>query len=132
MTNETQDDGVVSGINVTPLVDITLVILIIFMVTAHFVNDMGVKVQLPKASATEMNPTPALTVTVAKDGKIFLMGQKVDTNGLRAQMAREAKLNPGVRVIVAADEALIYKNVVQILDAIKAAGVSRVALSSEK
>lgn len=126
------EDGVVTGINVTPLVDITLVLLIIFMVTAHFVSDTGVKVNLPKAAAAEVNPTPALTLNVGKNGELSLMGQKVDVNGLKANMAREAKLNPGVRVVVAADEALIYKDVVKILDLIKQAGVTRVALSSEK
>ena len=129
---DSEEDGVVTGINVTPLVDITLVLLIIFMVTAHFVSDTGVKVNLPKAAAAEVNPTPALTLTVAKDGELQLMGQKVDLNGLKANMSREAHLNPGVRVVVAADEALIYKDVVKILDLIKQAGVTRVALSSEK
>ncbi|HMV34405.1 MAG TPA: biopolymer transporter ExbD [Turneriella sp.] len=129
---DSEEDGVVTGINVTPLVDITLVLLIIFMVTAHFVTDTGVKVNLPKAAAAEVNPTPALTLTVAKDGELQLMGQKVDLNGLKANMSREAQLNPGVRVVVAADEALIYKDVVKILDLIKQAGVTRVALSSEK
>lgn len=132
MNIESEEDGVVTGINVTPLVDITLVLLIIFMVTAHFVNDLGVKVQLPKAAAAETTPTPALTVTLAKNGDIHLMAQKVDVNGLKANMAREAQLNPGVRVVVAADEALVYKNVIKILDVIKGAGVTRVALSSEK
>jgi biopolymer transport protein ExbD len=132
MTADTEEDGVVTGINVTPLVDITLVLLIIFMVTAHFVSDTGVKVNLPKAAAAEVNPTPALTLHVSKNGELSLMGQKVDENGLKANMVREAKLNPGVRVVVAADEALIYKDVVKILDLIKQAGVTRVALSSEK
>ncbi|AFM12801.1 ExbD/TolR family protein [Turneriella parva] len=132
MTTDTEEDGVVTGINVTPLVDITLVLLIIFMVTAHFVTDTGVKVNLPKAAAAEVNPTPALTLNVGKNGELSLMGQKVDANGLKANMAREAKLNPGVRVVVAADEALIYKDVIKILDLIKQAGVTRVALSSEK
>lgn len=129
---EAEEDGVVTGINVTPLVDITLVLLIIFMVTAHFVTDTGVRVNLPKAAAAEVNPTPALTLNVAKNGDLSLMGQKVDAKGLEANMAREARLNPGVRVVVAADEALIYKDVVKILDLIKQAGVTRVALSSEK
>jgi len=132
MNAEVEEDGVVTGINVTPLVDITLVLLIIFMVTAHFVTDTGVKVNLPKAAAAEVNPTPALTLNVSKNGELSLMGQNVDVNGLRANMVREAQLNPGVRVVVAADEALIYKDVVKILDIIKQAGVTRVALSSEK
>ncbi|MFO1526170.1 MAG: biopolymer transporter ExbD [Turneriella sp.] len=132
MSVDTEEEGVVTGINVTPLVDITLVLLIIFMVTAHFVSDTGVKVNLPKAAATEINPTPALTLTVAKNGELQLMGHKVDENGLRAQMLREAQLNPGVRVVVAADAGLVYRDVIKILDLIKQAGVSRVALSSEK
>ena len=132
MTAEVEEDGVVTGINVTPLVDITLVLLIIFMVTAHFVTDTGVKVNLPTASATAANPTPALTLNVGQKGELSLMGQQVDANALRANMARQATLNPGVRVVVAADEALIYKDVVKILDIIKQAGVTRVALSSEK
>ncbi|MFZ5627625.1 MAG: ExbD/TolR family protein [Spirochaetota bacterium] len=129
---DAEEDGIVTGINVTPLVDITLVLLIIFMVTAHFVTETAVKVNLPKAAAAEVNPTPALTLTVAKNGELQLMGQKIDENGLRSNMAREATLNPGVRVVVAADEALIYRDVVKILDIIKQAGVTRVALSSEK
>lgn len=132
MHADTEEDGVVTGINVTPLVDITLVLLIIFMVTAHFVTETGIKVNLPKAAAAKVNPTPALTLNVGKNGALSLMGQQVDMNGLKANMAREAKLNPGVRVVVAADEALIYKDVVKILDLIKQAGVTRVALSSEK
>ena len=129
---ESETDGVVSGINVTPLVDITLVLLIIFMVTAHFVTETGVKVNLPKAVAAEANPTPALTLAIAKNGEMQLMGQKIDARGLKTLMLREVRLNPAVRVVVAADEALIYKNVVNILDLIKQAGVTRVALSSEK
>lgn len=132
MNTDAEEDGVVTGINVTPLVDITLVLLIIFMVTAHFVNDLGVKVQLPKAAAAETAPTPALTVTISKNGDIHLMAQKVDLNGLRANMTREAQINPGMRVVVAADETLVYKDVIKILDIIKGAGVTRVALSSEK
>lgn len=132
MNADTEEDGVVTGINVTPLVDITLVLLIIFMVTAHFVSDTGVAVNLPKAASAEVNPTPALTLSVGKNGELSLMGQQVDANRLRANMVREAELNPGVRVVVAADETLIYRDVVKILDLIKQAGVTRVALASEK
>lgn len=132
MTQETAEDGVVTGINVTPLVDITLVLLIIFMVTAHFVNDSALKVQLPKAAATEAIATPALTLTVAKDGAMQLMGQKVDRAALKAILIRESAANPATRVIVAADEGLVYRDIISILDAVKESGVARVALSAEK
>lgn len=132
MTNENEMDGVVTGINVTPLVDITLVLLIIFMVTAHFVNDTSLKVHLPKVAAAEVVPAPALTVSVNKEGKMQLMGQEVDAQALGSIIEREVALNHETRVVVAADEGLVYGEVIGILDSLKKAGVSRVALSAEK
>ncbi len=129
---ESELDGVVTGINVTPLVDIMLVLLIIFMVTAHFVSDSGVKINLPKAATSEVNATAALTVTLDKEGHIRLLDNEVDLNGLKANLARESSLNPGVRVNLAADGAIAYDQVVSVLDAIKQAGVTRVALQAER
>jgi biopolymer transport protein ExbD len=126
------EDEMVSGINVTPLVDITLVLLIIFMVTATFITTAGLKVNLPKAATTEAAATASLTVTVNASGQLYLMKDAVDDHGLSANLEREAKLNPGVRVTLAADKALPYGTVVHILDLIKQAGVTRVALSSER
>jgi biopolymer transport protein ExbD len=127
-----QDQDVVTGINVTPLVDIMLVLLIVFMVTAHFVSDSGLKVNLPKAATTEASSTASLMVTLNEKGDLYLMEQGVDLNGLKANLEREAKLNPGVRVTLAADEALPYRRVVETLDLIKQSGVTRVALASQK
>ncbi len=122
----------VTGINVTPMVDITLVLLIVFMVTATFVSDAGLKVNLPKAATTEASATASLTVTIDAKGDLYLMQEPVDERGLRANLAREAQRNPGVRVTLAADRALAYGKVMAILDAIKASGVSRVALAAER
>lgn len=132
MTQDNPEDGVVTGINVTPLVDITLVLLIIFMVTAHFVNDSALKVQLPKAAATEITPPQALNLAVAKDGTMQFLGQKVDKQALKALLQRELAANPSVRVVVAADEGLVYRDIISILDTVKESGVARVALSAEK
>jgi biopolymer transport protein ExbD len=109
-----------------------LVLLIIFMVTAHFVQDSGVKVNLPKAATSESATTAALTVTMSKDGGIRLMDQPVDLNGLKANLERESKIDPGVRVTLAADESLPYRDIVGVLDLIKQSGVTRVALAAEK
>jgi len=125
-------DGTVTGINVTPLVDIMLVLLIVFMVTAHFVSDSGIKVHLPRAAATEIEATRALTVTLDTGGGLLLMDNPVDLNGLKAALSRESKINPNVRVTLAADQDLPYKRVVEVLDAVKGAGVKRVALAAEK
>ncbi len=130
-SNDT-DDGVVTGINVTPLVDIMLVLLIVFMVTAHFVQDSGLKINLPKATTTEAAVTASLTVTMDKNGQLRLLDNAVDLNGLKANLQRESSINPGVRVSLAADQDLPYRDIVLVLDTIKQAGVTRVALASEK
>jgi biopolymer transport protein ExbD len=133
MAAQDQDaDGLVTGINVTPLVDIMLVLLIVFMVTAHFVSDSGLKINLPKAATTETSVTASLTVSLNEKGDIFLMDNAVDLNGLKDNLAREAKINPAVRVSVAADGRLPYQHVVSLLDAIKQSGVTKVALAAEK
>jgi biopolymer transport protein ExbD len=126
------DQDVVTDINVTPLVDIMLVLLIIFMVTSHFIQDSGLKVNLPRAATTEAVVTPALTVTMDAKGELRLTENPVDANGLKANLAREAAANPGVRVTLAADEKLSYRDIVTVLDLIKQAGVTRVALSTQQ
>ena len=126
------DDDLVTGINVTPLVDITLVLLTIFMVTATFVTEQGLKVDLPKAAVQEASPTPALTVTLGADGRLRLMKLDVDLNGLRANLEHEAKLNPAVKVLLRAHKDLSYEKVAGVLDVIKLAGIKRCALAMDK
>jgi biopolymer transport protein ExbD len=126
------DDDLVQGINVTPLVDITLVLLIIFMVTATFVTEQGLKVDLPKAATVEASPTPALTITLGADGRMRLMKLDVDMNGLRANLTHEVSLNPAVKVLLKAHKSLTYEQVAAVLDCIKSSGIKRVALAMDR
>jgi len=130
--HEAAEDGTVTGINVTPMVDIILVLLIIFMATAHFSSNAGLKINLPKAATTDASSTPSLLVSLDARGAMTLMDAAVDLAGLKDNLARESSRDPGVRVTLAADGALPYRQVVGVLDAIKAAGVTRVALASER
>jgi biopolymer transport protein ExbD len=132
VNSDVELDGTVTGINVTPLVDIMLVLLIIFMVTAHLTSEASVKINLPKAAVADASATASYTVTVDRKGDLRLMDDAVDLNGLKSSLAREAGRNPSVRVTLAADGSLPYRQVVSILDAIKSAGVTRVALAAEK
>jgi biopolymer transport protein ExbD len=126
------DQNVVSGINVTPLVDITLVLLIIFMVTATFVSEQGLKVNLPKVLTRENAPSPAITVALDKSGKLRLMKKDVTLEELKTQMAVEARLDPTVKILVKIDKDLPYASVAEVLDAIKLAGVNKVALAMDR
>lgn len=126
------DDDLVQGINVTPLVDITLVLLIIFMVTANFVSEQGLQVTLPKVATQENAPTPAITVSLDAKGDLRIMKKDTDLDGLRRQMEIEGRLNPAVKVLVKADKAATYEQVAQVLDAIKLGGINKVALAMER
>lgn len=132
MQGRNEDDELVQGINITPLVDITLVLLIIFMVTANFVSEQGLRVTLPKAATQESAPTPAITVSVGPQGQLRMMRKDTDLEGLRRQMELEAKADPNVKVLVKADKDLSYEALAKVLDAIKLGGISKVALAMDR
>lgn len=132
MQAQHDDLDVVTGINVTPMVDITLVLLIIFMVTASFVSDSALKVNLPKSATPEAAATATLTVTQMRDGKLYLQKEPITLERLAAELERETLRNPGLRVTLASDAGLEYGEVVRVIGAIKGAGVTRVALATER
>lgn len=129
MTGE-GDDGVVTGINVTPMVDIMLVLLIIFMVTAHFVSESAIKVNLPAAASAAPARERSVSVTVAADGAVYLGEKRVAPEALGALLA--SGYGAGTRLSVAADKSVAFSGVVQVLDAAKGAGITRISLVAAK
>lgn len=120
-----------SEINVTPLVDVMLVLLVIFMITAPLMTT-GVQVDLPKASMAEMATTEQpVAITVNKAGKIFLGEREVTLEELVAQMRATARNNPEARVFVRGDQALAYGQVMTVIAAVHNAGLQRVALLAQ-
>jgi biopolymer transport protein ExbD len=132
MLPSNNNSNLVTGINVTPLVDITLVLLIIFMVTATFVSEQALQVHLPKVVKEEKAPQPALTVTLGPNGELKFNREDIDLGGLTQQMAVESSGNPEVKVILKAPKDVTYEKVAQVLDAIKMGGVQKVALAMER
>ncbi len=124
--------GLVTGINVTPLVDITLVLLIIFMVTATFISEQALQVHLPKVVKEEKAPQPALVVTLGLNGELKFNQKNIDLAGLTQQMTVETSVNPEVKVIFKADKDVPYEKLAQVLDAIKMGGVQKVALAMDR
>src|SRR5262245_50366274 len=125
------DDGgrMIVDINVTPLVDITLVLLIIFMVTASYIVSPAIKVDLPKAaSGTEQTKT-TLSLTLAKDGGLFLNGERSNDRAVVQFIAAELPKNPEIQAIIAADRAVSHGDVVHVIDMVKRAGVHRFAIN---
>jgi biopolymer transport protein TolR len=127
------EDGEITGINVTPLVDIVLVLLIIFMVTANFIVRETVEVDLPKAANTKDTTlqTPVM-ITMDKDANLFLDGAPIDQNKLLGSMKDAVAKDAEVRAIISADQSLNYGKVMNLIDLVKEAGIGKFALNIVK
>ena len=128
MAGQSQQNGkIISGINVTPLVDITLVLLIIFMATSHIIAQRAMKLNLPKAANTAESPTPAISVIMTADRALTLNGETVTRDALATNLKQMARLDPNLRVTLAADKTVDWDSVAGILDDIRGAGISRLS-----
>ena len=124
--------GMISGINVTPLVDITLVLLIIFMVTATYIVRQAIQVDLPRAANAGESTGTTLAVMLTKDGDIYLDGRKSDETSLRDAARTAAAKDKDTRVIISADKNSLHGAVVHVLDLIKGEGIAKFAINIEK
>lgn len=123
--------GSMSQINVTPLVDVMLVLLVIFMVTAPILQQ-GVSVDLPRAQAGALSEkeTP-LVVSVTKAGDVYLNEQRLAPSDLGGRLRALAASKPEGTVLVRADQSVPYGEVVRVMAAIKAAGIRRVGMVTQ-
>ncbi len=120
-----------SDINVTPLVDVMLVLLIVFMVTAPLLTT-GVKVDLPRASAPALDKdNQALTVSVAKDGMIYVQELAVPLNELPGKMRAITGANADARIYVRGDENIAYGRVMEVMGVLRQSGYGKVALVTQ-
>lgn len=125
--NETQ----ISGINITPLVDIMLVLVIILMVTAEFTKYRTVPIALPKVNAAAVKKEPQkVALTVQMNGDVIWNDRKIDDIAKLPAMLRTAKkLQPEVAVILRAEGKIEYEKLLNILDEVKMAGIAKVGLA---
>jgi biopolymer transport protein ExbD len=125
-------DQDITGINVTPLVDITLVLLIVFMVTAKLVMSQAMPLDLPKAASAGAVST-VLTVSVGDQGELFANGTPIaDPSALRALVLSELEKAPDLRAVIAASKRTQHGNVMAVLDGLREAGLVKVAFAAEK
>ncbi|MGE0224592.1 MAG: protein TolR [Acetobacteraceae bacterium] len=118
-------------INVTPLVDVMLVLLIIFMVTAPLMTS-GVSVDLPKTNASPLNnDSEPLTVSINAQGKVFLQDQEIALEDIVAKLQAIAQNNPDRRIFVRGDKDLAYGRIMEVMGTITQGGFTKVALLAE-
>ena len=132
-----RDEGkkVNSNINVTPMVDVMLVLLIIFMVITPMLNNK-VNVDLPKADAAvvmeDANKEDAVMVAVTRDGKIFLGGDQIQVDDMGSKISSKLQDKTDKKVYLRSDNRASYGKVMDAVDGIRAAGVSQLGLLTEK
>jgi biopolymer transport protein ExbD len=127
---EDDDAGrMITEINVTPLVDITLVLLIIFMVTTTYIVNPSIKVDLPKAVTGSDQTRTTLALTLTKEGQLYLNGDLSDEAKVAAKIAAELPKNPDLQAIIAADKVVPHGAVVHVIDLVKRAGVRKFAIN---
>ncbi|SAL75385.1 ExbD/TolR family protein [Caballeronia telluris] len=126
-----EDDGMMSEINMTPLVDVMLVLLIIFLVTIPAMNH-AVKIDLPHASSQPQDTKPAhVNLAVEADGTILWDDQKVDDTALAARIAQASKQSPQPELHLRADRKVPYERVADVMSAAQAGGLSKIGFVTE-
>ena len=127
--------GTIADINVTPLVDIVLVLLIVFMITVpSIVNNPSIKVELPKAASGDdtLKSTLALTLQRTDTGyQLYENGNKTDEEHLKTEIPTLLAKNKDLQTIIAADKGIAYGDVVHIVDLVKTLGVHKFALNTD-
>jgi len=122
----TQGAQPMSEINVTPLVDVMLVLVVIFIITAPLLAS-SIKLDLPKSDAARPNETPQyVTLVVDKAGQAFLNDQPVSGDQLDQRLRQNAALNPDTEVQLRADEAVPYGRIVEVMGIAQKAGLNRI------
>jgi biopolymer transport protein ExbD len=127
-----EDEDIISGINVTPLVDIVLVLLIIFMVTATYIVREAIEVDLPRAAHAGEAAGSTLAVVLTREGLIFVDGVERTEQELAQRTGAAVARDRDVRAIISADRAALHGAVVRVIDVMKGAGLSRFAINIEK
>lgn len=122
------NDEMITGINVTPLVDVVLVLLVILMVTASYLVARTIPVDLPKAQTGEASQSP-MAVTLDAKGALYLDGAPVSRDQLRARIGERRRREPAVRAVIAADGSIAHRSVVSVVDLLRSEGVTQFAIN---
>jgi biopolymer transport protein ExbD len=126
------DEDGINDINITPFVDVVLVLLVIFMVTAPIMVKESMNIQLPKAKSTNKSSTHNLSVGISKTGQILLNGELIDLSLLYDRALALKDNNPDIKVLINADRESIHGDVIKVLDQVKLAGITNFAFQVDK
>lgn len=126
------DDDIKSDINIVPLVDIMLVLLITFMMVSSLVDLSAINVELPKAATAEDAENDSLSIVITEAGEYFLSGEPMRSiDELRHHIAQKQAQRPGLQAMVSADKSVPHGEVIKIIDLIRKMNIAKFAISVE-
>jgi len=120
------------GINVTPMVDVVLVLLVIMMVSAVYIVSQSLKVELPKTANSDEPAQSPLAVTITKEGRYLFEQKPIDENGLVAKLKKAGKDKKDTSLVVTADKEAYHGDVVHVIDLAKTEGIVKFAINVER
>ena len=124
--------GGIVGINVTPMVDVVLVLLIIMMVSATYIVSQSLKVELPKTASSDDTVSKTYVVTVTKEGNYYYNDKPITRDGLAKEFRGALKATKDVNLVITADEDAHHGKVVGVIDLAKVEGITKFAINVEK
>ena len=122
----------IAEINVTPFVDVVLVLLVIFMVTAPMLVREQMNVNLPKAETGEKSAAQAITIAIDREGRVAMLNKPVEYGEIELAVKQLLAQNPNIQAVISADQETHHGDVVRIMDALKRAGLTHFAIQIER
>jgi biopolymer transport protein ExbD len=120
------------GINVTPMVDVVLVLLVIMMVSAVYIVSQSLKVELPKTATSDQPANSPVAVTITKDGRYLFDKKPIDEKGLIAALKKAKAGNVDASLVITADRLAYHGEVVHVIDLAKVNGITKFAINVER
>ena len=126
------DDSIFAEINLVPFIDVCLVLLLIFMITATMiVAGTGIDIKLPKAATAQTQEKLEVVVCITDKKKIYVGSKEVDIKALYAEVEEKLRENEELVCIISADKTISYDKLIEVLDTVRLAGVENIALAAE-
>ena len=126
-----ESDGI-NDINITPFVDVVLVLLVIFMVTAPIMVKETMNIKLPEGKSTKRSEAKTFAVAISKNGQVLLDGEIIEMTLLYDRAVRLKSENADIQLLISADKEAMHGDVIKVLDQVKLAGISNFAFQVEK
>ncbi|MCB0368849.1 MAG: biopolymer transporter ExbD [Bdellovibrionales bacterium] len=132
-TSGADDSSGISEINIVPLVDIILVVLIIFMVAAPLVMQPKIDISLPKSSSTDIDKSKKpVKIVIGKKGELFINNKASSIEDLKAESLKQVQSNPNINAILVADKEVTLAMITEVIDTVKSQGLKKIAFSIQK